>query len=125
MIKLTLREAFVIDRAYPHLPRMNVKTAYDFKRMHDEIKRVLKPIQEQRLEIIAAHEGEVRDDGVVKWKKVEDQTAADKEVNELFDHEVEIDREPIKLAAILGPDPAKYPEIQPEILSVLEKIIVE
>lgn len=127
MITLTLKEAFQIADVYAKglVPRMNMKAGYDFKRMRDEIQHALKPVHEQHMEIIAQFGGTVMPDGVVKWANPEGQEAADKEWNELLDKEIEIDREPIKLAAILGPDPAKYPEIQPHLLSILEKIIVE
>lgn len=125
MIKLTLREAAAISQALSVLPKMHPKPGYDLARIRDKLKSAWKPVEEQRREIIAANGGEVLPDGAVKWTKPENQEAADKAFNEFLDHEIEIDREPVKLAAIIGTDPAKYPEIAPELLSILEKIIVE
>lgn len=140
MIKLTLAEAFDVSRALAALPRINAKTAYDLARIRDKLKAALRPVEEQRIEIVKANGGEVLADGVIRWKPLppepaaEDgkqaplrtgQAAADAEYADYLTKEIEIDREPVKLAALLGPDPAKYPEIAPEILSILEKIIVE
>lgn len=124
-MKLTLREVAAISQALSAFPKVNAKAAYDLARIRDKLKAAWKPVEEQRRDIIKDSGGEILPDGAVKWKKPEDQDAADKAFNELLDHEIEIDREPIKLTAILGTDPAKYPEIQPELLSILEKIIVE
>lgn len=125
MIKLTLREAAEVSKALAALPRINAKAAYDLARIRDKIKAAWKPVEEQRQQIIADNGGEVMDNGVVKWTNPDGQVAADKTFGEFLDHEIEIDREPVKLAAVLGSDPAKYPDIEPERLSILEKIIVE
>lgn len=124
MIKLTLQEAINVSQALQQLPRINAKAAYDLARIRDKLKAALRPVDEQRIEIVKAHGGEVCG-GVIKWTNVDGQSAADAEFTDYLTKEIDIDREPVKLEAILGADPAKYPEIQPEFLSVLEKIIVE
>lgn len=125
MITLTLQEAHNIAMAYPRIPTLNVKASYDLKLIYDQVKVALRTLNEQKLEIITQHGGEVMPDGVIKWGEA-GSDAADRSFGELMTHEIEIARQPIKLASIMvGDDPTKWPEFSPALLSVLEKIIVE
>jgi hypothetical protein len=130
MIKLTLREAMAASQALQSLPKINAKAAYDLARIRDRLKPILRPLGEQERALIIEHGGEINDAGGIKWPtpkkgKPDAQKTYAKAWADLLDKEETVDREPVKLSDILGPDPAKYPEIAPEILSMLEKIIVE
>lgn len=130
MIKLTLREALAASAALQRLPKINVKAAYDLARIRDKLKALLKPLGEQERELVEEHGGKVGDDGKITWPAPKDgepsaEVVYRKAWDELLDKEETVEREPVKLEAILGKDPAKQPEIEPELLSMLEKIIVE
>lgn len=125
MIKLTLNEALAASTALSQFPKVNAKAAYDLARMRNALQAVLKTLGEQERALIAEHEGQIGDGGVITWPNHKNDASYRKAWADLLDHETEIEREPVKLSVILGPDPAKYPEIQPELLSILEKIIVE
>lgn len=130
MIKLTIGEAMNASAALSQLPKMNAKAAYDLARIRDFLKAALKPAIEQQRTLIEEQGGSINAEGGITWPAPKPgETPPDvlyrKAWDELLAHEIDIDREPIKLPAILGADPARYPEIQPEILSMLEKIIVE
>lgn len=135
MIKITLQEALTISEALAAFPTCPPKASYDISRFRSLIASALKPVQQQRREIIEANGGELSADGVIKWKPLPPadgektlrtgQAAADAEFADYLTKEIEIDREPIKLAALLDAPPDKRPQIRPELLFVLEKIIVE
>lgn len=129
-IKLTLNQALAASTALSHMPKMHPKAAYDVARMRNALQAVLRPLGEQERALIAEHGGTIGEGGVITWPRAKKGEPAGesqyrKAWAELLEHETEIEREPIKLAVILGPDPARYPEIQPELLVMLEKIIVE
>lgn len=131
-MKFTLNEAMQASAALasPHFPKVKGKAAYDLARWRDKLKSALKPLHEQQRDMIEEHGGKIGADGTISWPKPKDgEEAPDalylKAWNELLESEIDIDREPVKLDAFLGPDEAKQPEIQPELLSLLEKIIVE
>lgn len=130
MIKLTLGEAVNASAALSQLPKINAKASYDLARIRNKLQSLLKPLGDQQREMVEEHGGKIGDDGKIAWPAPKpDETRADtaylKAWNELLEKEEEIDREPVKLSAILGSDPAKQPDIEPELLSILEKIIVE
>jgi hypothetical protein len=125
MIKLTLNEALEISKAFPAFPPCAGKAGYALSIVRNKIRSALLPVDEQRRQMIERNGGEIDAAGVIKWASLDGQAAADKEFADYLTMEIEIDREPVSLAAILDMPKDKQPALQPELLSVLEKIIVE
>lgn len=130
MIKLKLREVIAASNALAAMPRVRAKPAYDLARVRDKLKPEVRAYAEQERALIEAHGGAIKDDGKIAWPaptggEEPPDVVFKRERDELLDKEIEIDRNPVKLSEILGTDEAKQPEIEPELLSILEKIIVE
>lgn len=129
-MKLTLREAIAASKALQVMPKLPAKAAYDLARWRNKLQPEIDAYVEQERALVKDHGGTIKDNGGITWphtKKGEPspEAACTKARDELLDHEIDIDRQPVKLDAILGSDPAKQPEIAPELLAMLEKIIVE
>lgn len=130
MITLTLNQALAASTALSMFPKVNAKAAYDLARMRNALQAALKPLGEQERVLISEHGGQIGEGGIITWPQPKASEAPPEPLYrkawaDLLEHETQIEREPVKLSTILGPDPAKYPDIQPELLAVLEKIIVE
>lgn len=131
MIKLTLREVVDVSEALAKLPRLPIKASFNLARIRDKIRPELLAYIEQERALIEQHGGKIQSDGrSITWPAPKDgepppHVAYLKDQRELQSHEIQIDREPVSLELILGSDPERQPQIEPEVLSVLEKIIVE
>ena len=131
MITLTLREVIAASNALPKVGKLPLKPSHNLGVIRNRLKPLLKVIGERERESIEERGGKIDDLGRITWPAPKDgETAPDVAHRKAFDEyldntEETIDREPIKLADCLGTDPTKQYEIEPEILSVLEKIIVE
>lgn len=125
MITLTIREAMEVARALKAMPPCAPKAGYDLSIIQNRIKSALRPVEEQRRQILEANGGTLSDSGVIKWSNPEGQEAADREFADYLTKEIEIDRNPVAFAALIDMPAEKRPAFQPEVLSVLEKIIVE
>lgn len=125
MIKITLREAIEISKALQAFPPCAAKAGYSLSIIRNRVRSALLPVDEQRKQMVERNGGEIDAMGVIKWNTPDGQDAADKEFADYLTVEIEIDREPVSLAAILDMPRDKQPALQPELLSMLEKIIVE
>lgn len=132
MITLTLREVIDISEALATLPRLPAKASFNLARIRDKMRPELLAYIEQERALIKQHGGKIQPDGkTIAWPAPKDGDAEPahvaflKDQRELQSHEVQIDRDPVPIGAILGADPARQPDIEPELLSILEKIIVE
>lgn len=131
MIKLTLREAMAATMALAQLKGINAKASFDLGRIQNALRSALKPLNEQQRALITEHGGKIDAMGSITWPAPQkDGPSAEQQYlkawNELLDeHETDITRDPVQLQAVLGPDPAKYPAVDPELFAILEKIIVE
>jgi hypothetical protein len=124
-IKMTLREAIAVKGALLALPKtINLKAGHALARIRDKLTPELRRASEQELKLIETHGGKV-DGNKITWPDEIEPADYAREWSEYIDEEVEIDRDPVKLDVVLGPNPEKYPAIDIEVLSVLAKVIVE
>lgn len=131
MIKLTLKEALAVSEALRALPSTRGASSFHLSRIRIALKPELEAYVEQERALIAEHGGQIQPDGKrITWPAPkEGETPADvafkKARDEVLDTEIEVDREPVNIKAVLGTDPARQPDIEPEFFVILEKIIVE
>ena len=125
MITLALREVVTVSQALAALPSINARAAFDLARIRDALKEEMKRLIEQERELIKEHGGSLNSDGTVGWDDSGGKETYIKAREDFLDKEIEIDEEPVKIEAVLGAVPSKEPEIQPEVLSMLSKIIVK
>jgi len=123
-IKMTLRQGIAAYQALEAMPRLpNGKISYTLGYIADKLEGHCRQFEKQR-EKMKREMAEADKDGrlIIPAAKLEELNAA---LEEMIDVEIEIGREPVKLADVLGTDPAKAPEIEPRLMRALQSIIVE
>lgn len=124
-VKMTLREAQQAYVALQQMPPIRGRAGFDLGRWGDKLHAEVKQLEVRRQEIRKRHGTENEKDGSIMFTP-EQEKAATVEFDELLDGEIEIERHPVKLEAVLGKDPEHAPEIAPAVFErLVDKVIVE
>lgn len=130
MITLTLMEAVNISAALSKLPKLRLKCAQRLMLIRSYLKPHVATYIELERGLIADLGGKIQPDGQsIAWPtpKLGEEAPDElyrKQRQEALATEIEIPLEPVKFGEILGAD-GREPDIEPEMLFILEKIIVE
>jgi len=121
MIKMTLRDAIAAFQAIEMLPSIpDGKISYSIGYIGDKLEQHVRRFNKEREKIGRELAGGKE---VVPDEKMKEFT---ERLDSMLDVEIEIDRDPVKLDAVLGDRPEKRPEMKPAVLRALVgRIIIE
>lgn len=124
-MKLTVSKILQISNALQVFPECDPRGGMALRKWRSQLKADLQSFTEEERALITKLDGAVLPDGSIKWKEPEKQFEFAKLRQEMFDHEIEVSCEPVKLALIIGPDGSRCAKLSPELLHLLEDVITD